>query len=181
MKIRDNRIDEKRKSKILKNRVFNGKINTVVPKDDNSEDHWDWFQRNIVYRGLPFSFNVGIFEYVIPQISKFTLMEIEDQLSRGDLHAYIIDNAIPHNKYAKLFKNRKKDILEKNTPADFLTGVISEFLLLCSSYKKKMWDIKINGIIKRGLKARLTLSQRQNQLENTRILKHIGTDIFGLR
>ena len=180
-RIRNRLFPENRRLGLLKNRVFNGKINTVIPKEENDIDHWEWHQRNIVFRGLPFSFNIGVFEYYINQITDFVLIEIENQLTKGDLHKYIIDNAIPKNKAAKIFEKEKKRIFMQHTPAVFLTGLISEYLLFLTAYKKKMLGIKIQGIIQRGLKTALTLSQRESQLANTRVLKHIGTDIFGFR
>lgn len=166
--------------RFLNNRVLNGKILTTAPKEGDNP-HWDWYQREIVFLGKPFRYKIGFFEYRIEQVSKFGLLEIENELIRGDIHDFIFKKSVPNNKFAQFVQSFQKTIFLKHTPAEFLTGVISEYIVFCSSCKKKMWDINPKGIIQRDTNQPLTRSRKESILQNTRILKRIGMDIFGIR
>ena len=160
--------------------MFNGVILTPSPKEGDVQ-HWDWWQRNIVYMGKPFRYSIGLFRYKLNQISKFEILRIEDQIMRGDVFDYIIDNSIPDNALSKLAGyDIKQDLHLYHTPADFMKGVRDEFLLMLRTTKKKMLEVCLTGVIPRGEKTQLTKSQKQSMLQKTFLLKHIGTDIFGI-
>lgn len=146
---------------MLSNRILTASVLTPVPMDDDKE-HWDWYQREIVYRGGDFRFKIGAFVYCIPAPSLSQLDTIYNSLTKDNIFRCLASFAKPANRFAILADNlgvSLYNLLINNVVADVASGIISEYLNFATAKKKKILAINPKGTIRRDQTKQSTSSQ----------------------
>lgn len=158
-------------------------IQNPVPKSEDDLDSWTWFQNTIVFQGHDFIYKIGPFVFRVPQLTKIGIMNLTAQLVNNEAYESLIALSRPSNRFARLlFDHDLFRYLVINCVAiEFLNGVISEFFLFCTSKKKRIWDIGLNGVIPREIHPLSMFSPKITSSEALAVLTKIGPEIFGIR
>ena len=156
-----------------------------MPKglEETETEWWDWYQRNIVYMGEPFKFQIGPFAYYVPCMTKKQYIELNNAIIDNiESHDYFAKVVIPANNFSKLLEKYMGFLffIVNHVPMMILSGIISEYLLYITAIKKKMLVIQGNGIALRDHKEQLTTLQKTQLLESNIILRKTGLEVYGI-
>lgn len=167
---------------LLSDKRFSALIQNPVPKSEEDDQAWTWFQTMIAFKGDPFLYKLGPFSFKVEQLTKEGLITLSESLSNGASYESLIALTKPSNQPAKiLFKyNLFKYFIRNYIPLEALNGILSEFWLFCTSKKKSIWDIGLNGIIPREKKGQLIYSPKMNSSVSAMVLQKLGPEIFGI-
>ena len=172
---------EKYIKNMLKGKRFGGIIKTPVPKEEEDYFDWNWYNGYIAFRGKPFVYQIGQAVFQVFQLSKDDLIDL---LEQSQINSYdpLLALTQPVNCFAKILDKYGlvRYYFRHHTSIKAVTGIVSEFILFCTSFKKKIWDINPKGIIQREIAELLTSSQKTLPYAESLVFQKIGTKLFDI-